>query len=716
VDTLLAQCVSSTGWTERPWANPGAPAGGPAASGDENFSEPEIEITEGPGMSGAAPASPEEDDTEAKPEKPDAATDEVIHVELHVELPADEAGKGDELLEPVIPGGTPLVLPESPLVIPEAPLAGPEAPAVEGYEGAPLVTPVKPEEEDASETPLVTPVTPEEDDETQVKPDKLVTTEPQESPEELRDGTVLLPGGGAAPQLGGAAQPPPVKPDPAVKPGKEWEDVEGWGAIVDGHPIMGAKDAEEEDPPVKPSELVKPGSPAVEVEEEEDPPVKPGTLVKPDVDGEDEDPPVKPDKLVNTEDPPEDPSVKTEDALGRPIPVEFPDGSAESTRGASPEEPFRDLDERTPVIPESPLVTPETPLVTPEIPGEALLKPGGPKPQDGEGEPEDEEALAKPEVPFAGDVPNTTDSEEVEEVEMPLRPDAPGSNGSGLPPPLEDIEWDAPGSNGKAPVQVPEMPEDVDEMFVPEVPGNERPPAGGGGSCEDTPGFVDERHQPCAAWAAYTAAKTECHRATEEMGFSQDGEDALIGNCSKSCGLCGESPVAAVANGLVAAEAKPDTEWPLAAAEAESSRPPVWVDPPITFAATTTTPQVTTTPETATTPGAVMPETTTSCDCDDMETVHVKITAVLTPKGSARSGGSLAQRAARRGRRTGSGCDCSGSVPPVHAEVAGLEGSPVAAVKPEEEEGELPDLPKMAMRTTHGGSKPGGSPTPAPTR
>lgn len=545
------------------------------------------------------------------------------------------------MLEPVIPGATPPVIPESPLVTPEAPLVKPEVPAVEEEE-TPLVTPVKPEDVVEGETL---------DDVVDAR--LIVGAKPAKDPS-------VTPGATAVDEE-------EDEEDPPVKPGKPAVEVE-----------------EEEDPPVKPGKgvedpLVKPGEdaedplvkPGKDVDvEEEDPLVKPGRdvedpLVKPDV--EEEDPQVKPGKLVNTEGPPEDPPAKLEDAEGRPIPVEFPDGSAESTRVTKPneEEPLRDLDEHIrkdldehiPVIPETPLVKPEVPPVEQEEESEALpVSPEAPpvipeaplvKPQDGEGEPEDEEKLATPEVPVTvpgdgpGGVTNTTDSEEVEEVEMPLRPgDAPGSNGSGLPPPLEDVPWDAPGSNGKAPVQVPEMPE---------VPGNERPPAGGaGGSCEDTPGFLDERHEPCGAWAAYVAAKIECHRATEEIGFSQDGEDALIRNCPKSCGLCGESKDA------LAAEASTTPQ--------------------------DTTPQVTTTPETATTPGAVTPETTTPCDCDDMETVHVKITAVLTPKGSARSGGSLAQRAARRGRRTSSGCDCSGSVPPVHVQLAGPEGLPVAAV------------------------------------
>ncbi|CAK0805751.1 unnamed protein product [Prorocentrum cordatum] len=229
---------------------------------------------------------------------------------------------------------------------------------------------------------------------------------------------------------------------------------------------------------------------------------------------------------------------------------------------------------------------------------------------------------------------------------MPPRPEAPpGSNGSGLPPlqpgPARDATSEAPAPGG-APRSDGETPERLPEE-VSEVPGSDGPPEGGA-PCEDTPGFLDERHEPCGAWAS---RQVECHRATEEIGFSQDGENAVVRSCRKSCGLCGSRPAGAPA-------------------------PEVDGTAPQPTAPETTEPENTTL------------EAATPCDCDDEETVHVKITAVLTPKTQA-PGGSLAQRAARGGgRRYGSGCDCSGgrggSAPPVHVEIAGAENSPVSAV------------------------------------
>ncbi|CAK0852900.1 unnamed protein product [Prorocentrum cordatum] len=157
VDMLLAQCVNSTGWTERPWALPGAPAGAAEAAGPAQ--EPAgAEAAEGP-WRGAGPAGPAElgDGTvlppsggaeAAAPLEPlgeeDPAQD-AIQVEARVPLPSDEdlIDKDSELLEPVIPGGSPAIL-DSPLLVPKAP-------AVEEEE-APLVTPVKPQED-----PLVKP-------------------------------------------------------------------------------------------------------------------------------------------------------------------------------------------------------------------------------------------------------------------------------------------------------------------------------------------------------------------------------------------------------------------------------------------------------------------------------------------------------------------------------------------------------------------------------
>ncbi|CAK0852898.1 unnamed protein product [Prorocentrum cordatum] len=234
----------------------------------------------------------------------------------------------------------------------------------------------------------------------------------------------------------------------------------------------------------------------------------------------------------------------------------------------------------------------------------------------------------------------------VVEEDPPVRPDKlvkpedTGEDAMGRPLPVEFPD----DSSGKP---------DLDEDATPEklqVPAGERP-AQGGVPCEDAPGFLDERHEPCGAWASYQIG---CHRATEDIGFSQDGENALVRNCRKSCGLCGSEPEDALAS------------------EADN-----------------TTPQLTT-PETAApetiSPQATTPETTTPCDCDNVETetVHVKITAVLTPTAPAR-GGSLAQREARGGgRRDGSGCDCaggrSGSAPPAHVELAGPENLPASAV------------------------------------
>jgi len=73
------------------------------------------------------------------------------------------------------------------------------------------------------------------------------------------------------------------------------------------------------------------------------------------------------------------------------------------------------------------------------------------------------------------------------------------------------------------------------------------------GACEDVLGFADEWAGigtwggTCAEWAA---TGSPCDRAAEDWGYSQQGEDDILGNCTRSCGRCSEqeSPIFLIQN------------------------------------------------------------------------------------------------------------------------------------------------------------------------
>jgi len=58
-------------------------------------------------------------------------------------------------------------------------------------------------------------------------------------------------------------------------------------------------------------------------------------------------------------------------------------------------------------------------------------------------------------------------------------------------------------------------------------------------SCTDTTGYTDEKGFDCNSWYAY-----QCQRATEDWGYSQEGEADILEKCPYTCETCDRSDLA----------------------------------------------------------------------------------------------------------------------------------------------------------------------------